>query len=123
MGVHFAHPPVGQDRFMRPRYRHLSGDILATKWGQPCPQVDPQTGYMVGDEDCLWLNVFTPQMPDETTGLPVLVWIHSGGYRYGSANQYGVNSISAPYFGLNTTIYALLFLKISMFVNVAGSTY
>lgn len=27
-------------------------------------------------------------MPDESTGLPVLLWIHGGGYRYGSAAQY-----------------------------------
>lgn len=75
---------------MRPRYKHLSGDINATQWGPPCPQPDAQSGYMVGDEDCLWLNVFTPRMPDDSSGLPVLVWIHGGGYRFGSANQYGV---------------------------------
>jgi carboxylesterase type B len=28
-------------------------------------------------------------MPDETTGLPVILWIHGGGFRYGSAAQYG----------------------------------
>lgn len=45
---------------------------------------------IVGSEECLWLNIFTPQMPDETTGLPVIVFIHGGGYRFGSANQYTV---------------------------------
>jgi carboxylesterase type B len=44
---------------------------------------------VIGDENCLLLNVFTPQMPDETTGLPVILWIHGGGFRYGSAAQYG----------------------------------
>lgn len=68
----------------------LEGDINATVNGQPCPQPD-SAGFIVGSEDCLWLNVFTPQMPDETTGLPVIVWIHGGGYRYGSANQYTVS--------------------------------
>lgn len=32
-------------------------------------------------------------MPDETTGLPVLLWIHGGGYRYGSAAQYGAEPL------------------------------
>lgn len=70
---------------------HLQGDIIATMYGPPCPQPDPyRPGYIIGNEDCLLLNVFTPQMPDETTGLPVLVFIHGGGFRFGSANQYGV---------------------------------
>lgn len=32
-------------------------------------------------------------MPDETTGLPVIVFIHGGGYRFGSANQYTVQKL------------------------------
>lgn len=48
---------------------------------------------IIGDEDCLALNVFTPQMPDESTGLPVIMWIHGGGYRYGSAAQYGAQPL------------------------------
>lgn len=93
MGIRFAHPPIGNDRFRRPRYKRLEGDVNATLYGQPCPQPDSD-GYIVGAEDCLWLNVFTPQMPDETTGLPVVIFIHPGGYRYGSANQYTVSAKS-----------------------------
>lgn len=89
LGIRFAHPPIGQQRFRRPKYKRLEGDINATIYGQPCPQPD-SAGYIVGSEDCLWLNVYTPRMPDETTGLPVIVWIHGGGYRFGSANQYTV---------------------------------
>lgn len=89
LAIPFAYPPIGNDRFRRPRFKRLEGDINATVYGQPCPQPDSE-GYIVGSEDCLWLNVFTPQMPDETTGLPVIVWIHGGSYRYGSANQYTV---------------------------------
>lgn len=83
---------------MRPKFLRLQGDINATLFGPPCPQPDPKgTGYIVGDEDCLLLNVFTPQMPDETTGLPVLVFIHGGGFRFGSANQYGVRVGHLPF--------------------------
>lgn len=90
LGIRFAYAPIGNDRFRRPRYKRLEGDVNATLNGQPCPQPD-SAGYIVGSEDCLWLNVYTPQMPDESTGLPVLVFIHGGGYRYGSANQYSVS--------------------------------
>lgn len=92
LGIHYADPPTGENRFLRPRFRHLSGDINATQYGPPCPQPDQRyKNRVVGDEDCLLLNVFTPKMPDESSGLPVLVFIHGGGFRFGSANQYGVS--------------------------------
>nr|NP_001259865.1 uncharacterized protein Dmel_CG5397, isoform B [Drosophila melanogaster]NP_608591.1 uncharacterized protein Dmel_CG5397, isoform A [Drosophila melanogaster]AAF51389.1 uncharacterized protein Dmel_CG5397, isoform A [Drosophila melanogaster]AAL28166.1 GH04232p [Drosophila melanogaster]AGB92402.1 uncharacterized protein Dmel_CG5397, isoform B [Drosophila melanogaster] len=89
LGMHYAEPPVGPLRYSRPVYKRLAGDFNATKHGPPCIQPHPQFPQrIIGDEDCLLLNVYTPQMPDETTGLPVFVWIHPGGYRYGSAAQY-----------------------------------
>lgn len=93
LGIRFADAPIGENRFRRPRFKYLEGDINATIYGDPCPQPD-SSGLIIGSEDCLWLNVFTPQMPDESTGLPVIVWIHGGGYRYGSANQYTVSVLS-----------------------------
>ncbi len=51
-----------------------------------CTQCDPLTGEQVlGNEDCLYLNVWRPQ--SEETELPVYVWIHGGGNVIGSANQ------------------------------------
>lgn len=92
LGIRYAEPPINENRFLRPQYKRLKGDINATRFGPPCPQPhsqNPQT--IIGHEDCLLLNVFTPQMPDESTGLPVLIFIHGGGFRFGSANQYGVS--------------------------------
>lgn len=53
----------------------------------------PDESKIIGDEDCLALNIFTPRMPDESSGLPVILWIHGGGYRYGSAAQYGAEPL------------------------------
>lgn len=89
-GIRYAEAPIGEQRFQRPTFKRLSGDVNAINNGPPCPQPEPNNPYkVIGNEDCLLLNIFTPQMPDETTGLPVVVWIHGGGYRYGSAAQYG----------------------------------
>lgn len=74
-GIPYAYPPMGNDRFRRPRYKRLVGEVDATKYGQPCPQPD-SGGYIVGSEDCLWLNVFSPELPSDAAALPVLVWIH-----------------------------------------------
>nr|AHJ81352.1 carboxylesterase [Locusta migratoria] len=93
-GIRFAEPPVGRFRLQRPRRAFLSGTYNATKPPPPCPQPDPRgTGGIVGSEDCLFLNVFTPKLPDGSSGLPVLFWIHGGGYRRGSASQYGVTPL------------------------------
>nr|AID61343.1 esterase [Calliphora stygia] len=89
LGLHYAEPPTGSNRYARPVYKRLMGDINATQYGPPCIQPDPRNqNRIIGDENCLLLNIYTPRMPDETTGLPVIVWIHPGGFRYGSANQY-----------------------------------
>lgn len=105
LGIRFAQPPIGQHRFRRPIFKRLEGDINATVYGDPCPQPD-SAGYIIGSEDCLWLNVYSPRMPDETTGLPVIVWIHGGGYRFGSANQYTVNFDLAKLYFLSVYLFA-----------------
>lgn len=97
-GIHYAEPPTGKNRFARPQFLRPTGDINATQNGVPCPQPDPTNPHrQVGSEDCLILNVFTPKMPDspdwQEVGLPVIFFIHPGGYRYGSIAQYGAEPL------------------------------
>lgn len=78
-GIKYADPPTRENRFLRPRRRRLTGDVDARKNAPPCPQPDYYDEQkIIGDEDCLAINIFTPQMPDETTGLPVILFIHGG---------------------------------------------
>ncbi|XP_061704438.1 carboxylesterase 4A isoform X2 [Cydia pomonella] len=90
MGIKYAEPPVGPRRFQRPVRRMLTGDVNATRYCPPCIQPDTRNpGRIIGQEDCLCLNVFSPKMPGEEEGSPVIFYIHGGNYRTGSTSAYG----------------------------------
>ena len=55
--------------------------------GPTCPQAYPtipSPPFIPGNEDCLFLNVYAPK---DAVNLPVLVWIHGGGYGIGDGTQ------------------------------------
>jgi para-nitrobenzyl esterase len=90
-GIPFAKPPVGELRFRVPeREESWSAVRDALEFGPSAPQQPlmlPLPGMDVGeqDEDCLYLNVYTPTADDSRR--PVMVWIHGGGFVIGSGSQ------------------------------------
>ncbi|XP_055677254.1 juvenile hormone esterase [Lutzomyia longipalpis] len=90
MGIPYAEPPVGSRRFRAPVPKEKwSGERLAVKDSDICIQRDPYRRDMEisGSEDCLYLNVYTPEGPlDEA--LPVMVFFHGGGWQCGSGVSY-----------------------------------
>ncbi|XP_019899690.1 para-nitrobenzyl esterase isoform X1 [Esox lucius] len=79
-GIPYAAPPVGEQRWAPPAEPPCwHGVADATRFRSMCPQVRPLTvtGRVMGQEDCLYLNVWTPTLKPEA-GLPVMVWIHGG---------------------------------------------
>jgi carboxylesterase type B len=89
--IRFAAPPLGSLRWQLPQppSSNRSSVLSAAEFGPSCPQsVNSGSGFVVPDipvsEDCLFLSVYSPA---NATNLPVLVWIHGGGYGAGSGTQ------------------------------------
>ncbi|XP_045782975.1 cholinesterase-like [Maniola jurtina] len=53
-----------------------------------CPQREKFNNTLTGTLDCLHLNIYVPNKASSRNKLPVLVWIHGGGYSTGFAGRY-----------------------------------
>jgi para-nitrobenzyl esterase len=90
-GIPYAADPVGEGRFAPPRPLTRTSDVAdATSYGPKCPQADSALEAVLGgghqvmsEEGCLNLNVWTPRVG--TGDRPVMVWIHGGGFQWGSS--------------------------------------
>ncbi|KAH7235139.1 Alpha/Beta hydrolase protein [Fusarium solani] len=109
-GIPYAQPPLGQLR-LKPaqRFNGPFGTLDATKIAPTCPRfrgAPPAFGdaftqlisssinttffqtSLPSIEDCLTLNIVRPAGTNSDAKLPVLLWIHGGGFQVGSATQY-----------------------------------
>ncbi|KAL5279764.1 CES5A.2 family protein [Megaselia abdita] len=89
LGIPYAKPPLDDLRFKSPvPYPSWEGVKLAVKDSAVCPQIDQMQGsILTGNEDCLYINVYTPPLDaiKKASGkLPVMVYIHGGGWSMGS---------------------------------------
>ncbi len=85
LGIPYAAPPVGALRWRPPQLPlRWDGTRPATAFGSACVQSAMQEGP--GSEDCLFLNVWTPEVR-ATAARPVVVYVHGGGWARGAGNM------------------------------------
>ena len=94
-GIPYAAPPVGDLRWKAPEPpKPWKSELDATKYGHHCAQnhvfddmvfQDSATPDDKGSEDCLTLNVYEPA--NGKGKLPVMFWIHGGGYSGGGSSE------------------------------------
>ena len=90
-GIPYAAPPVGNLRWAPPQpAAKWFGTLAAKDFGHHCYQTNPFSDMTFLDagpsEDCLNLNIWSPAKAAPGS-LPVMVWIHGGGYTAGSASE------------------------------------
>eukprot|EP00966_Prymnesium_polylepis_P290926 6718625-Prymnesium_polylepis.1 len=87
--VPFAAPPVGALRWRAPQPPVLwTGERDATSLGPMCLQMNDTASPAVGNESCLFLNVWAPAGCMSAGGCATMLWIHGGGYAIGSGINY-----------------------------------
>jgi para-nitrobenzyl esterase len=88
LGVPYAAPPVGPLRWRPPQPApRWDGVRDALAFGPDFPQApNPRFRAPRQDEDCLYLNIWTPAA-DPGAKLPVMVWLHGGGFTGGSGSD------------------------------------
>ena len=104
--IPFAEPPVGAWRWREPQpVKPWRGVRDATRYAAACEQIPIGTGAFLGplahrygvslptpaweiSEDCLYLNVWTPEWPPKEPHA-VMYWMHGGSNRIGSGNEAG----------------------------------
>lgn len=93
-GIPYAEAPVGNRRWEHPEPPEAwEGVRDASSFKPHAPQNPSALSALVGskeveddtDENCLYLNVWTPGLDDERR--PVMVWIHGGGFTVGAGSQ------------------------------------
>ncbi|XP_054716265.1 acetylcholinesterase-like [Uloborus diversus] len=92
-GIPFAEPPLGEKRFKRPEpVKPWPGILDATQLPPPCMQYSSRKFDWLPitppSENCLFLNIWSPAKVCNkvTHDIPVIVWIHGGGFYSGSTD-------------------------------------
>ncbi|KAK0426469.1 hypothetical protein QR680_009727 [Steinernema hermaphroditum] len=93
-GIPYAKPPIGNLRLEKPqKIDKWSGVREAKQFGLPClPGLKLYGANEELSEDCLFMNIIAPKQPQKAA-YPVFVFIHGGGFQFGSASEYNHTTV------------------------------
>jgi len=110
-GIPYAAPPVGDLRWKPPQpvipwsgiYECTAFSLNAPQLIITLPSARPNEPFPFStipqSENCLYLNVLTPTKK-KNENLPVMVWMHGGGFMFGSGNELLYNTPRLPQHGV-----------------------
>ncbi|XP_023228559.1 uncharacterized protein LOC111628933 [Centruroides sculpturatus] len=129
-GIPYAVPPVGDLRWKKtvPIWtdtKHCSNTSRqrAHQFSPPCFQLSPYNKKYKGQEDCLYLNIWSPRL-DSSADLEVMVWIHGGFLQFGAGNRPGLcpsaklaKKLNMVFVSLNYRLHSLGFMALDLLVG------
>lgn len=99
LGIPYALPPLGHNRFKEPQAHPPVGNMQALEFRDSCIQHINYKGQHMGipstSEDCLYLNIYTPNAADVSRRFAVMVYIHGGEFDHGSGNTFPGHMLAA----------------------------
>ncbi|KAL4233675.1 hypothetical protein ACF0H5_008356 [Mactra antiquata] len=135
-GIPYASPPIKTLRWKPPEVLDRktgncwNGTLQANTYGNTCFQIspdDPTRQTLIGSEDCLYLNVLTPDVKPDTL-KPVMVWIHGGSLQFANGNwplyqptEKLANQTDIVYVGFNYRLHAFGFMALEILANQSQS--
>ncbi|KAF8706197.1 alpha beta-hydrolase, partial [Rhizoctonia solani] len=126
LGIRYAQAPVGDLRWRAPKSPiPVKETLQATSQPAKCFQLNilGDSGSTPGvpdpTEDCLFLNVYAPPLNTRKKKLPVLVWIHGGGYFAGYAASYDPTTMIQA--SNNSFVAVIIQYRLGMFGFLPGS--
>lgn len=126
LGIPYAQPPTGNLRLQPPQSVNTKGTFNAQSYGPECFQL-PEPANTTISEDCLTLNIWKPSQNSRhhsrnNDGLPVMFWIHGGGFNDGSGAIYNSTSLVSKSIALNTPVIVVTINYRLSFFGFSGTS-
>jgi len=119
-GIPYGDTTAGRNRFLPPKKpASWTGVRDALAFGHTAPQMSNgvrKSGTPEQGEDCLVLNVYTPEAGDKNK-RPVMVWLHPGGFISGSGSVPVENGVNLAH------NHNLVIVSLNHRLNSFGATY